>query len=41
MPRLRGARQVLLRWARPDNDATYFPNHFGGRFSENAFGPSM
>ena len=20
---------------------TYFPSHFGGRFSENAFGPSM
>jgi hypothetical protein len=20
---------------------TYFPTHFGGRFSENAFGPSM
>ena len=19
----------------------YFPSHFGGRFSENAFGPSM
>ena len=19
----------------------HFPNHFGGRFSENAFGPSM
>jgi len=21
--------------------AGYLPNHFGGRFSENAFGPSM
>ncbi len=20
---------------------SYFPTHFGGRFSENAFGPSM
>ena len=22
-------------------DGRYFPSHFGGRFSENAFGPSM
>lgn len=28
----------------PRNDREergYFPTHFGGRFSENAFGPSM
>jgi len=24
-----------------DGRANYFPTHFGGRFSENAFGPSM
>jgi len=23
------------------NLLAYFPSHFGGRFSENAFGPSM
>jgi hypothetical protein len=22
-------------------DENYFPTHFGGRFSENAFGPSI
>jgi hypothetical protein len=30
--------------ARNDGEAKplpYFPSHFGGRFSENAFGPSM
>jgi hypothetical protein len=25
----------------PGNKAHYFPSHFGGRFSENAFGPSI
>jgi hypothetical protein len=36
----------LLRFARNDGEGAlhplpYFPSHFGGRFSENAFGPSM
>jgi hypothetical protein len=35
----------LLRFARNDGRGgavlNYFPVHFGGRFSENAFGPSM
>jgi hypothetical protein len=42
------AEPVIGRaFARPDrNDgeghcAPYFPTHFGGRFSENAFGPSI
>ena len=25
----------------PSNGSPYFPSHFGGRFSENAFGPSI
>jgi hypothetical protein len=24
-----------------DGEIVYFPTHFGARFSENAFGPSM
>ena len=29
-------------WHRPGmTTMRYFPSHFGGRFSENAFGPSM
>ena len=32
----------VRRFAPPRNDdVRHFPNHFGGRFSENAFGPSM
>ena len=31
----------LLRFARNDGESRHFPSHFGGRFSENAFGPSM
>jgi len=33
-------RNGLLRFARND-DLSYFPSHFGARFSENALGPSI
>ncbi|MEY9741590.1 hypothetical protein ABIF65_000964 [Bradyrhizobium japonicum] len=42
---LRHARQDVDGRDKPGHDAetgdSYFPTHFGGRFSENAFGPSI
>ncbi|QBP21769.1 hypothetical protein Bdiaspc4_15225 [Bradyrhizobium diazoefficiens] len=45
-PFIRGRRGPMDSGLAPDgaprNDRRdYFPTHFGGRFSENAFGPSM
>jgi hypothetical protein len=34
-------RFARTRWSRSGMTDRYFPCHFGGRFSENAFGPSM
>ena len=31
----------LLRGRSGNDGRIYFPTHFGGRFSENAFGPSI
>jgi hypothetical protein len=44
-----GQRFAPTRWLamtrtaapRPGHEGCHFPTHFGGRFSENAFGPSM
>jgi hypothetical protein len=36
-----GRRFAPTRWLAMTRRMRYFPTHFGGRFSENAFGPSI
>ena len=40
IPALAAQRRMTLHRVR-DTSCGYFPTHFGGRFSENAFGPSI
>ena len=34
-------RAFATRWLYPSYKGDYLPTHFGARFSENAFGPSI